>query len=420
MSKVKNIADVVSGHLCAGCGVCSYLAPDALEMVDSIDLGKRPLVKDQLRFNAVSNDILESCPGWKIERLPEKEESIKELQALWGNVYEVWEGYATDKQVRKSGSSGGVITALSQYCLDYEGMGHVVNTAADNKTPYINKTNSSRTKEEMGAAAGSRYSPSSPCENLESIENSSNACVFVGKPCDVYAVHKARIKRPNLDKNLGLVLSFFCAGVPSTRGTLKLMQKMGVKSEKNVQSLQYRGDGWPGLWTVKYQENNELQQQQLTYQESWGELQKDRQWRCYICPDHVGEFADIAIGDPWYRKVKEGEGGRSLIIVRTERGRQILRDAQKQGVIAIQKCTPDILPRSQPNLIVAKNVLWGRLLALRLSGARFPIFTGFKLFELWKTNLTLKEQAKSIIGTAKRVYIKKLLCKQIVKNTTAM
>ena len=58
-----------------------------------------------------------------------------------------------------------------------------------------------------------------------------------------------REKRPVLDRNLGLVLTFFCAGTPSTKGTLDLMKSLNVNPEK-VTSVRYRGDGWPGRFTV--------------------------------------------------------------------------------------------------------------------------------------------------------------------------
>lgn len=51
---------------------------------------------------------------------------------------------------------------------------------------------------------------------------------------------------------------------------------------------------------------------QMTYADSWAYLQRYRQWQRYICPDHTGEFADVAVGDPWYREVQAGEAGTSL------------------------------------------------------------------------------------------------------------
>ena len=118
----------------------------------------------------------------------------------------------------------------------------------------------------------------------------------------------------------------------------------------------------------------------LIFQESWGFLQRFRQWRCYICPDHSGEFADIAVGDPWYREIEPGESGSSLIVARTERGRKILHDAVESGYVTVLRQDPSLLPPSQPNILNARAELWMRLKVLRLFGAAVPRYSGFQMY----------------------------------------
>jgi len=84
---------------------------------------------------------------------------------------------------------------------------------------------------------------------LHFIEESEKPCVFIGKPCDVAAVSALRKLRPKLDSKLGLVLSFFCAGPPCTKGTMSLLKHLGV-NPKEVNEIRYRGNGWPGNFTV--------------------------------------------------------------------------------------------------------------------------------------------------------------------------
>lgn len=408
--KIKSLEDVVNNHLCTGCGVCAYLAIDTIKMVDDWEVGRRPVALN--KGNALgSSDLLKFCPGWNLSRDEVKQDhlnSIPFLRDQWGNVLEVWEVYAGDEIIRNSGSSGGVITALSLYCLEIEKMAGVLNTHASAQTPITNDTSMSTNREQLMGAAGSRYSPSSPCEKLSEIEDSSGACAFVGKPCDVAAVNKVRKERKQLDTNLGVVIAFFCAGVPSTAGVQKLIDKVGVNKEDKVESLRFRGNGWPGLWALKYRVGSKVKTKELTYQESWGFLQKYRQWRCYICPDHTGEFADISVGDPWYRAVDDNNPGKSLVLIRTPVGRKILHAAVAAGYIVLENSEPNMLPKSQPNLISTKSVLWGRLLALKITGVAVPVYKGFMLFDFWAKDLSLKQKINSILGTIKRVYIKKL------------
>jgi coenzyme F420 hydrogenase subunit beta len=327
----------------------------------------------------------------------------------WGPVLGVWEGYAADPEIRFAGSSGGVATGLALYCLEKQGMEGVLHTAANPTIPYLNETVISSSRAQLLARTGSRYSPASPAEGLAYIEDSDTPCVFIGKPCDAAAVQKARILRPELDKKVGLIIGFFCAGVPSTQGVVDLLKTNGIDDVASLRSLRFRGNGWPGMWTARFiNKSGEEQSRQRTYAESWDFLQKYRQWRCYICPDHTGEFSDVAVGDPWYRDVQPGEPGKSLIVARTERGLEFICAAAAAGYIVLEARDATLLPRSQNNILTTRATLWARLMTLKVMGAAVPEFSGFSLFKLWLSKLSLRQKAQSILGTAKRVLSKGL------------
>jgi coenzyme F420 hydrogenase subunit beta len=164
---------------------------------------------------------------------------------LIGPSLEIWEGHAVDSEIRFRGSSGGVLTAISHYCLEKESMEAVLHTGADLKKPWLSKTVQSRNRGELLGRSGSRYAPASPCEGLGAIEAGKGPWVFIGKPCDAAAVNAVRNRRAELDRKIGLVLTFFCAGPPSNRATLNLIKGFGVDVEK-VKDLRYRGHGWSG------------------------------------------------------------------------------------------------------------------------------------------------------------------------------
>lgn len=351
------------------------------------------------------------CPGASLEHTFDREdpELIGDLADAWGPVYDVWEGFASDPQIRHAGSSGGAATALALYAIELMGMGGALHTAARRDKAYLNETVYSTDRASLIEHTGSRYAPASPCDGLNLIAGAERPSVFIGKPCDAAAVQRARAANPQLDQKLGLVIAFFCAGAPSTRGTLELLRHVGVDDPNSVLSLRYRGKGWPGMWTVTWADSEGREHtEQRTYAESWGFLQRYRQWRCYICPDHTGEFADIAVGDPWYREVQPGEPGKSLIVARTQRGRDIVHAAAAAGYLTLETRDDSLLPRSQPNLLKTRGGLWARLLVLRAMGAAVPRYRGFELLRYWRSELTLKAKFRSFTGTAKRVLRKRL------------
>lgn len=404
--RIQSIRDLTERQLCCGCGACTYISPDEIHMVDTLEYGRRPLLLDEPARDPRSEEAMQVCPGIHLEHtFDAKDPGLNhELLNGWGPVYEVWEGYAADAAIRLGGSSGGAASALALFAIERGGMHGVLHIAARADIPYLNETVLSRSRDELLARTGSRYAPASPCDGLQLIEDAPAPCVFIGKPCDVAAVQKARKARPKLDARVGLTIGFFCAGVPTTRATLELLRRVGVDDPSGLISLRYRGNGWPGRWTARYQTaTGAIEERSLSYEESWGFLTNDKQWRCHICPDHTGEFADIAVGDPWYRPVQPGDPGRSLIVPRTRKGLDILRAAAAAGYVVLERQDTTMLPRSQPNLLKGRGAVWGRLLMLRLLRVPVPRFPGMRMARFWWSELNWRQRLQSTAGTLRRV-----------------
>ncbi len=403
---IQSIRDVAEKHLCTGCGVCAYLAPDAIRIVDDLDRGRRPIVSDGGASDAALADALDACPGRGLAHdVTQPAGVMPELLPEWGPVLEVWEGFAADDELRFAASSGGAASALALFALEQRAMHGVLHIAARKDVPWLNETVMSSSRAELLAATGSRYAPASPCDRLAEIEAAPAPCVFIGKPCDVAAARAAARKRPALEEKLGLTIAIFCAGTPSTRATLEMMKRLGVDDPKDLASVRYRGNGWPGNARAESKAGNTGEE---TYAASWGELQKHRQWRCYVCADHTGEFADIAVGDPWYREIPPGEPGRSLILARTERGRAFLRAAVEAGALEVERRDAATVVASQPNLLTTRGAIWGRILTTRALGAAAPRYRNMPMFGTWWRALTWREKLGSLAGTAKRTFRKRL------------
>lgn len=408
-TKIKTIQDVVEHQLCTGCGMCAYIEESRFDMCDTYRFGKRPFVIDGAL--AETGDALRICPGINLHRGNKNNYDdgiVHDLFDAWGPVFGVWEGYAKDDEIRSSASSGGAASSLALFCIENEVADGVIHTSSDEQKPYINRTVLSKSRADILKAAGSRYAPASPAEGLKYLRANDSKFVFIGKPCDVAAVKNGEKISQELIDRIPIRIAFFCAGVPSLEGNLEYLKKNGIESPDLLTELRYRGQGWPGLWKAESEGNSGPVTVTRTYAESWGYLQKFRQWRCYICPDHSGEFADISVGDPWYRDIEPGEPGKSLVIARSTRGLELIKSAEKAGYIILETKNNDLLPLSQPNLLITKGMIWARLKILKLFGVPVPKFKGFKLFKYWVSNLSVKEKLQSIYGTAKRIFTKKL------------
>lgn len=406
MSRISNINDIVAWRLCVGCGVCAPVCPTQnIRLVDIVQEGIRPQIINQSQCGSC-RECLEVCPAYEVDYRPHQLRPgiLRELLPALGPVLEIWEGHAADPEIRFRGSSGGALTALALYCLVEEKMSGVLHVGQNPTDPVRNQTHYSRTREELLTRVGSRYAPASACDRIDLIEKADGPSVFIGQPSEVSALRKAQDRRPGLQNKVGLALSFFCAGSPSTRGTLELLKKLDVPAGK-LRDMRYRGYGWPGMFATATDDGTP-HREHLTYQASWAFLQSFRPYASHLQPDGSGEDADISCGDPWYRPVGKDEPGSSLVIARTEQGRRIIHNAIKAGYLQLTPAEPWKLVKSQENLIGKRQCVWGRRLAFKAFGLPLTRLRGLPLFSLW-LELSLRDRLISIFGTIRRILQRK-------------
>lgn len=404
MMKIKTIQDVVDWGLCVGCGACyAFCEKEAVRLENFEGVGIRPVF--DVAACSGCTDCLAFCPGVAVDATvsPARHQPVVDRHLI-SDYLEIWDGYASDQEVRFHASSGGILTALAQYCLEHEGMNFVLHTGMNTVDPWKNRSVQSYTRNDLIQHAGSRYCTSSPCDCLRMIEESDRPCVFIGKPCDVAAVSVLRKIRPGLDKKLGLVMTFFCAGTPSAAAGRELLNCKNMDSNA-VSEIRYRGRGWPGGFTaLDCHGNVELF---MPYLESWDFLQKFRPFRCQLCPDGLGALADISCGDAWHQYCDDEQDiGRSLVVVRSEKGRAIVSNAMQRNYVSLQSATSQDVIRAQ-GLIDKRKQIFGRLFALRCFGIPVPRFLGYHLYASWR-ELPILVKVKSILGTVRRVFRKKL------------
>ncbi|WP_319545944.1 Coenzyme F420 hydrogenase/dehydrogenase, beta subunit C-terminal domain [Ruegeria conchae] len=398
------ITSIVACNLCTGCGACAGSFPDFIKMVDDPENGRRPVVKQTRAGHEASRAAVATCAGASTNwtELPIRDE----IDAAWGPVLSAWEGWATDPETRYRGSSGGAVTALSQFALSNGLASGVAHVAARSDDPRLNETVISRDAEGLRRAPGSRYAQASPAEAIHEISAGTEPVVLVGKPCDVASIHKATAADASLAARIPLTIAIFCAGAPTLVATNALLDRLSVPKNARLTELRYRGEGWPGLMQAVWQDNTgqEHTSEGISYAEGWGKiLQSSRRWRCRVCADHTGAFADISVGDPWHAPPKgDTEAGQSLIVARTARGRAFIEAAMEAGFLVAEKRSRDVIAQAQPNLSATNGAVWGRRIAMRVLGLSPPEDRGQRLFSLW-LGLPNKQKLQSVLGTWKRV-----------------
>ena len=393
------LEDILGSDCCSGCGACAYLAPDRVRMEYSATGFLRPVQEMPLTAEE-DGRIAVACPGISLNlesRAPVDDQ-------LWGPVVAARTGHAADADLHHHASSGGVISALLIHLLESKRVDCVIQTAASLASPARNEIVLSTTAADVRAAAGSRYAPSAPLEKLRSYLEQPGRFAFVGKPCDVAALRALTRADSALAARIPYMISFFCAGVPSTRGAEKILRDLGVE-QGDLRRFRYRGDGWPGFATA---ETADGQLHRMSYEASWGNtLSKHVQFRCKICPDGSGGFADIVCGDAWdsdedgYPKFAESQG-RSLILTRTEAGETLCNEVQETGAIVTENLDIGQIESMQPSQARRKRLVLSRLWAMRLANRKVPRFIGLQLDTAARSAGPLAN-IKSFLGLCRRL-----------------
>jgi coenzyme F420 hydrogenase subunit beta len=372
----REVGKVVRSGNCSGCGMCTLLDTGLQMRIDESGYS-RPVREDAgVRVDHAAERFRQACPGKRVA-------AQRPTGATWhptmGPVIAVWAAWASDAETRERGSSGGVLTALAAWLTSAGVAAQVVGAAADIGDPRRTVPVTITSRAEALASAGSRYAPVSVAGNA-AVQDAMTA--VIGKPCEVSAVRALAVANGTEPP---LLLSFYCAGTPRQSATTELLGSLGVDSTRPLAGLWYRGHGWPGRFTAVPETGPVVS---TSYSESWGNhLGPTIQWRCKICPDGVGESADITAADFWtadelgYPVFAEGDGV-SALIARTPRGRDVIERALAAGVLEMRSIDIDALAAVQPTQRKRRETLAGRLAGAVFAGVPIPRFTGFRLLRL--------------------------------------
>lgn len=389
--------------MCTGCGLCaSELGKDAATISQDED-GK--LIPTFTIDKSISADFLErNCPGL-IQSFDQEKPSHYSKHKIWGSYSLLGAGYANDAELRRNASSGGVITGIAKHLLENLKVNYVVGSRASLKDPLEVETVVITSPQDLHTLGGSRYAPSSPLKRIKEIlETQPGIGCFIGRPCDVAALRLYLKSRPELQKKIYIMLSFFCAGAPTEQGTINILDSFSLKKEE-LASFRYRGDGWPGKVKAATLAGKTYE---MSYEDSWRKILSPTViWRCRLCPDGIGESADIVCADAW--NVESGKvsfeesDGLSYIMARTATGHQTLKNAISAHAISYKEDRPSSeLKITQFHQWYRKATLAYRYAGAFLMGYPRPKYSKRKLL-LSATQASPISGARTLVGTIVRI-----------------
>ncbi|NQV43287.1 MAG: Coenzyme F420 hydrogenase/dehydrogenase, beta subunit C-terminal domain [Rhodospirillales bacterium] len=380
---IKSLDDIVEAGLCAGCGICESIAGrDAVEM-DLADEGRvRPRTK-ALLGQGVFDQIMQVCPGVTVTG-PEKNQagSSGTTHDIYGPIATLNRGWAGDDKVRFHAAAGGSLTALGTFLLESGRVEAVLHVKASTDNPMMSDAHISTSASDVFDGAQSRYGPAAPLTHVHRLLDEGRTFAVIGKPCDVAAIRNLARIDARVEKQIPYCLTIFCGSVPSLRMPSAMAAYFGVAADE-LSLFRWRGDGWPGTTHMETRDGRAFD---LTYDQSYFEedmpWKYDAQFRCKICPDAIGELADVACPDGWImengKPLHEEAPGANVIVARTLKGAELVRAAQAAGALVLE-------PYSEAELEIMhvdhkpRKISWpARMMGMRLAGQPSMQVNGYR------------------------------------------
>ena len=250
--------------------------------------------------------------------------------------------------------------------------------------------------------ARARYGPAAPLIDFLQLLDEGRPFVFVGKPCDVAAVRNLARIDDRVSKSVPYLLSMVCGGASELGLSLEVLSEFGLR-EEDISSFRYRGFGNPGPTYIETLDGRTFEK---TYNEMWeqGESTWRLQFRCKICPDAIGEQADIVALDTWPGAHPTGDDeGFNAVIARTPAGLKLqTRQRRRTCSPCSDRSTFAKLDSFQPHQVERRRAELARLTAFALGIGVRPSFKGHRLFRA-ALAAGIRGNIANFVGTGRRL-----------------
>ncbi len=401
----ESIAQVVNAGLCIGCGLCEAISNRKIKMQMNIAGSLKP-VPDNGFTKQEERLLLSVCPGIHITPRQQSDHPVNVNTAtfssdeIWGEYTSMRYAWAATPKVRHIGSTGGVLTALAHHLLNTRQVAFIYHVKADPAAPVQSIATVSETADDVLSGAGSRYGPVAPLTGLLAALDRDAPFAVVGKPCDLSAIHNMAKHDNRINKLITHRLTMVCGGQSTAQKSREILHNAAIQ-EHTVTLYRHRGYGNPGPTRIESSDGKTLE---ISYQNLWKD---ESSWgiepRCKLCPDALGEAADIAAADVWPGGSPEGEDeGFNGIVTRSLVGENLIRDAEEAGELILgDHISPQQFNDFQPHQVRKKRSLQSRYLGLR--DAKLPdINAPYSRLDSLGSALDSHTKEKERAGTARR------------------
>jgi coenzyme F420 hydrogenase subunit beta len=323
--------EVVTSGLCTGCAGCVIACPHDVLSYDDAEGHYRPFNTELETGPAGCSHgekgctlCTRACPRFR-DWEPEADTALfgrpREVDEVAGVATDIVLARATDPEIHERGQDGGLVSAILLWALD---LGHIdaalVSYLEGDGSSWKAIPGVARTRQEILAAAGSRYTYSAnPMAYGEAIAGGAEKLALVGMSCQssMPVVFSAR-RGGKVPRRFALNIGLLCSKTFDDAIFPELFEaKYGLRKQDMVKM------NIKGVFQV-WMRNGDYHEIPLKECHAW------TREGCKECPDFAAEHADISTGgigafNDW-----------TLTLVRTDKGREIMDGMLADGAIEVR------------------------------------------------------------------------------------
>jgi coenzyme F420 hydrogenase subunit beta len=337
VKSIDQLQSVMRSHLCTRCGSCVGLSGGKIVFEDKT--GKYlPKIISPID-DTLADTLWEACPG-KQFNFPEFQKEFypdaAHFHTFIGPYERIGIGYAADALVRHEGASGGIISAILIWLLKQQKIDGAVVLGMSKTEPWLTQAFIATTPEEVLQGAQSKYIISSTNDILPEIEAFNGKLAYVGLPAQIQSIRKLqRMKHPSV-KNISYIFGPFYGNTLHFSSVNSFLKTHGEKDYHNITKLYFRYGEWPGNMRVELKSGRviELKKFHANYLIPFHILRNS-----LYCTDLTNEFTDISGGDAWAPVYEERGKGFSMVISRSKKGDELLREMIDAGWLSFDQIT---------------------------------------------------------------------------------
>ncbi len=314
--------EVLSRDLCTACGACLSLCPYLRSWQGRV-VKLHDCNLDQGRCFAY-------CPRteWNLEQSPLKAFKPKDPADGMGPVRSVFMARARLPFFRERAQSGGVVSALVDFALKKKKIDAAILALRD--ADLLPRGKIVKDREEILDCAGSSYVSGPVLEALHKGPwHGGEKIGAVGLPCQVQALSKMRAssleRRTPVDRVV-LVIGLFCTWALEHERFYDFLKKRVGQSQIVKLDITPPPER---LLKIHTEQSSEV----IPVDEIRPFIRKG----CQVCPDMTAELSDLSAGSV------EGIEGWNTLVIRSDLGEAILKEAEEEGLIECQPLPPDHL-----------------------------------------------------------------------------